>query len=123
MLKRGTWKDKTKHKRNDVVYWRGKSYRCIERYLKSFIYIFGINDQYIFIYALPPTIVKRSYRPDNQRWTLLLLSNDNIETCNIGDNMKEKWLKVVDKIYLCLKRTRYQNTWVEEHDVHQSDGN
>ena len=24
---RGTWKDKTSYKRNDVVYWRGKSYR------------------------------------------------------------------------------------------------
>ena len=44
---------------------------------------------------------------------------------NIGDNMKEaKWLRLSDKIYLCLKRTRYQNTWVEEHDeVHQSIGN
>ena len=25
-------------------------------------------------------------------------------------------VKVVDKIYLCKQRTRYQNTWVEEHD-------
>ena len=50
---RGTWKDKTSHKRNDVVYWRGKSYRCIEDTPENyFYYIFGINDQYIFIYAL-----------------------------------------------------------------------
>ena len=26
----GTWKDTTTYNRNDVVYWRGKSYRCIE---------------------------------------------------------------------------------------------
>ena len=33
-------------------------------------------------------------------------------------------VKVADKIYLCKQRTRYQNTWVEEHDEdHQSIGN
>ena len=27
---KGNWKDKEKYYKNDIVYWRGKSYRCTE---------------------------------------------------------------------------------------------
>ena len=27
---KGAWRDKESYNKNDVVYWRGKSYRCIE---------------------------------------------------------------------------------------------
>ena len=116
---RGTWKDMTSYKRNDVVYWRGKSYRCIEDTPENSFTISSesmTNTSSYTHYA--PTIVKRSYRPDNQRyWTLLLAGNDNIETWQYWRQYERgEMVKVADKIYLCLKRTRYQNTWVEEHD-------
>ena len=116
---RGNWKDMTSYKRNDVVYWRGKSYRCIEDTPENSFTISSesmTNTSSYTHYA--PTIVKRSYRPDNQRyWTLLLAGNDNIETWQYWRQYERgEMVKVADKIYLCLKRTRYQNTWVEEHD-------
>ena len=115
---KGTWKDTTSYKRNDVVYWRGKSYRCIEdtpiNYTISQESMTNTNNYSHF----GPTIVKRSYRPDNRRyWTLLLAGNDNIETWNYWRQYERgEMVKVADKIYLCKQRTRYQNTWVEEHD-------
>ncbi len=115
---KGTWKDTTSYKRNDVVYWRGKSYRCIEdtpiNYTISQESLVNTNNYSFF----GPTIVKRSYRPDNRRyWTLLLAGNDNIETWNYWRQYERgEMVKVADKIYLCKQRTRYQNTWVEEHD-------
>lgn len=115
---KGTWKDTTSYNRNDVVYWRGKSYRCIEdtpiNYTISQESMTNTGNYSHF----GPTIVKRSYRPDNRRyWTLLLAGNDNIETWNYWRQYERgEMVKVADKIYLCKQRTRYQNTWVEEHD-------
>ena len=33
---KGNWKDKEKYYKNDIVYWRGKSYRCTEETPDSF---------------------------------------------------------------------------------------
>ena len=106
---KGTWKDTTSYNRNDVVYWRGKSYRCIEdtpiNYTISQESMTNTNNYSHF----GPTIVKRSYRPDNRRyWTLLLAGNDNIETWNYWRQYERgEMVKVADKIYLCKQRTRY----------------
>ena len=115
---KGAWRDKESYKKNDVVYWRGKSYRCIEdtpmNYTISSEAMINTNSygQY------QPTIRKRSYRPDDRRyWTLLLAGNDNIETWQYWRQYERgEMVKVADKIYLCLQRTRYCNTWVVEHD-------
>ena len=115
---KGAWRDKESYKKNDVVYWRGKSYRCIEdtpmNYTISSEAMINTNSygQY------QPTIRKRSYRPDDRRyWTLLLAGNDNIETWQYWRQYERgEMVKVADKIYLCLQRTRYCNTWVTEHD-------
>lgn len=115
---RGSWKDKERYYKNDIVYWRGKSYRCIEDTPEHFTIsseMFTNTNSYT---QYGPTIRKRSYRPDNGRyWTLLLAGNDNIETWQYWRQYERgEMVKVADKIYLCKQKTRYCNTWVVEHD-------
>ena len=114
----GPWRDRTAYSKNDIVAWKGKSYRCIRdcpvAYTISGDFMVNTNN-----YSMDPLrLVQKTFRPDNPKyWQLFLRSTDDIgewefyrqyepgEMCSVGR-----------KIYQCIKRTRRYNTWVVEHD-------
>ena len=114
----GPWRDRTAYSKNDIVAWKGKSYRCIRdcpiAYTLSGDWMVNTSN-----YSMDPQrLVQKSFRPDNAKyWQLFLRSTDDVgewefyrqyepgEMCSVGR-----------KIYQCIKRTRRYNTWVVEHD-------
>ena len=64
----GSWRDRTGYSKNDIVVWKGKSYRCIQdcpiAYTLSQDSLVNTNN-YSFD---PPRLVQKSFRPDNPKY-------------------------------------------------------
>ena len=120
---KGRWKDRTVYKKNDVVFWKGKPYRCIQD--TPLAYTMTVNPEvntsnYSFF---PPRLRQRTYRPDNSKyWALFMHSTDDVEHWQMWRQYEPGEICTVGrKMYQCIKRTRHNNTWVEEHDGRDSE--
>lgn len=115
---RGQWQQETRYFKNDVVQWDGKTYLCTQdtpdEHVVTAKSLVGMN-----VYQLQPQVLKRkSFRPLNKKyWKLLLQSTDKIETWSMWQQYEPgEMCKAHKNIYMCIKRTRIHNTWVEETD-------
>ena len=113
----GPWRDRTAYSKNDIVMWKGKSYRCIRdcpiAYTLSGDFLVNTNN-----YSMDPMrLVQKSFRPDNPKyWQLFLRSTDDITEWEFWRQYEPgEMCSVGRRIYQCIKRTRRYNTWVEEH--------
>jgi len=119
----GSWRDRTAYSKNDIVAWKGKSYRCIQdcpiAYTLSQDSLVNTNN-YSFD---PPRLVQKSFRPDNPKyWQLFLRSTDDIGEWEMWRQYEPgEMCSVGKRIYQCIKRTRRYNTWVVEHDGRDSE--
>jgi len=116
---KGQWHVETKYYKNDIVQWQDRTYRCIldtpDRFVTSFD-AFVDTSQY---QADQPFVKRVTIRPDNTNFFTLFMPSNSRELWTW-----EMWrryepgdmVKSAGAVYMCTKRTRRSNTWVEETD-------
>ena len=113
---KGQWRTRTQYFKNDVVVWKGKSYKCIRDIPVEFIIkttgVVNTNNYSIET----PTLIRRSHRPDNQRyWVLFIRSTDRVKLWNWAQQyFPGEMVRYHGAVYLCVQTTRNKNTFVTE---------
>jgi len=113
---KGQWRSRTQYFKNDVCVWKGKSYKCIRDLPMEFVIkttgMVNSNNSSFEI----PTLIRRSFRPDNQRyWVLFIRSVDRVKLWNWAQQyFPGEMVRVKGAVYLCTTTTRNKNTYVTE---------
>lgn len=116
---KGQWRFATKYYKNDIVQWQDRTYRCILDTPDEFVVTFDSlidTNQY---QADLPQLKRATTRPDNTRFFTLFMPSNSRElwTWEMWRQYEQgDMVKAAGKLYMCTKRTRTYNTWVEESE-------
>lgn len=115
---KGKWRGRQQYFKNDIVQWQGKSFKCIKDTPLEWV-IRSTNKMPTTQYTgEPPVLIRRSYRPDNQRyWVLFVRGTDRVKLWNwLKQYFVGEMCRVKGEVFLCIKTTRNKNTYVTETD-------
>lgn len=114
---RGQWEAETQYFKNDIVSWRGRSWRCIKDTPNEFVLPMNTTITTTNYEFTHPRLRRKTYRPDlEEYWTPFLnLTGRKIAHWNYHDRyFPGDYVKCGSAVYICKKTTRVKNTWVEE---------